>query len=94
LAVLWRKQFEADNRLTQARIAAREGFSRARVTQILDLLQLPNEVQDGLIHPPAPLEIQSFSERRLRSILSCGSTEVQLQQWHDLVRDLINSQGE
>lgn len=89
-ACLWHHEIERDSGLTKAKIAAREGFSRARVTQILNLLQLPNEVQDGLLHPMAPLEIHSFSERRLRTILSCGSTELKLQRWQDLVRDLMN----
>lgn len=41
LALNWEKELAADNSLTKARIAAREGISRARVTQIMNLLELP-----------------------------------------------------
>ena len=36
------------------------------VAQVMNLLQLPAEIQAGLLRPPAPLKIHSFSER------SCG----------------------
>ena len=75
LAQSWRQQLEHDTRLIKARIAAREGISRARVTQVMNLLQLPAEIQAGLIRPPAPLEIHSFSERSLRVLVSCGDGE-------------------
>ena len=65
LARMWRRQIENDPGLNQAKIAAREGISRARVTQIMDLLELPAEIQNGLLCPPAPLEMRSFPERRL-----------------------------
>jgi hypothetical protein len=37
LAKLWRQQMDRDARLPKARIAAREGISRARVTQVMNL---------------------------------------------------------
>ena len=30
----------------------REGISRARVTQVMNLLELPAEIQAGLLEPP------------------------------------------
>jgi len=94
LALRWRQQIEDDVHLTQARIAAREGISRARVTQILNLLQLPEAIQEALQCPPPPLEIHAFSERRLRALLSCGDDETRLRQWDELLRELKNGSGE
>jgi hypothetical protein len=85
LAQSWRKQMEHDTKLSKARIAAREGISRARVTQVMNLLQLPAEIQASLLRPPAPLEIHSFSERSLRVLVSCPDEESQLRQWRTLL---------
>jgi hypothetical protein len=84
---------EHDTKLNKARIAAREGISRARVTQVMNLLQLPAEIQASLLRPPAPLEIHSFSERRLRVLLSCGEEETQTSRWRQLVQELKVSAG-
>jgi hypothetical protein len=85
LAQLWRQQMEHNSTLNKARIAAREGISRARVTQVMNLLQLPAEIQAGLLRPPVPLEIHSFSERSLRLLVSCGDAEAQMSCWRAIV---------
>jgi len=86
-ACLWRKEMEHDGGITKARIAARERLSRARVTQLMNLLELPEEIQKDLQNPPAPLEISSFSERCLRQIVACGDPQSQLRRWQELVRE-------
>ena len=82
---------EQDAKLNKTKIAAREGISRARVTQVMNLLQLPAEIQAGLRRPPAPLDIHSFSERRLRVLVSCGDEETQTSRWRELVQELRGS---
>ena len=67
------------------------GYSRARVTQVMNLLRLPVEIQAGLLRPPAPLEIHSFSERSLRVLVSCGDEETQTSRWRELVQELKGS---
>ena len=86
-ACLWRQEMECDSGITKARIAAREGLSRARVTQLMNLLELPEEIQKDLQNPPAPLDIHSFGERRLRQIVACGDREAQLCRWQEMVRE-------
>ena len=86
-ACLWHQEMGRDPRLTKAKIAAREGLSRARVTQVMNLLALPREIQNELQHPPIPLEIHSFRERSLRRILACGDPQSQLRRWQELVRE-------
>jgi hypothetical protein len=75
--------------LTQSRIAAREGISRARVTQVMNLLRLPGDIQADLLNPPTPLEIQAFKERSLRTLVSCPDKESHLHQWQILLKGVI-----
>jgi hypothetical protein len=89
----WRQQMKHDAKLNKARIAAREGISRARVTQVMDLLQLPTEIQASLLKPPAPVEIHSISERSLRVLVSYGDAETQISCWRELVQELKGSAG-
>ncbi len=94
LARLWKQQIADDLKLNQARIAAREGLSRARVTQIMNLLRLPEHVQSDLLNPPPPLQIHSFSERHLRKLLSIKEEVVQLRDWLELLQKLKKASGE
>ena len=48
-------------------IAKTEGLTRARVTQIMNLLKLPTEVKEFLTGLQDPGEIRRYSERRLRN---------------------------
>jgi hypothetical protein len=59
----------------------------------MNLLQLPDEIQVGLLRPPAPLEIHSFSERSLRVLVACDDEETQTSRWRDLVQELRSSAG-
>lgn len=77
---------EQDSGLTKAVIAMRQGLSRARVTQLMNLLELPKQIQKDLQRPPAPLDIHSFSERCLRQILACDDLESQLSKWQEMIR--------
>jgi len=49
-------------------IAAKEGLTRARVSQIMNLLKLPDEMRDFLLGLDDPKEIRKYSERKLRGI--------------------------
>jgi hypothetical protein len=94
LALLWQQQIADDSKLNQARIAAREGLSRARVTQVMNLLRLPEKVQSELQNLPLPLQIHSFSERYLRRLLSLDDAEIQLRDWLELLQKLKKAGGE
>ena len=48
-------------------IARIEGLTRARVTQIMNLLKLPAEVKEFLTGLQDPAKIRRYSERRLRN---------------------------
>jgi hypothetical protein len=90
LAQSWQHELKQDSSLNKAKIAAREGYSRARVTQIMNLLELPQVIQVDLLNPPPPLKINQFSERRLRSLIALADTVKQKVAWRSWVTDLMN----
>ncbi len=94
LALAWRQQLKENPKLNQAKIAAREGISRARATQIMALLKLPAEIQHWLLRQPAPLGIDWFTERRLRVLVRCGNEEAQMRRWQELLAQPGVSAGE
>ena len=47
-ALGWQKLMEQES-ISRAEISRREGLSRARVTQLMSLLKLPEKVQQGLL---------------------------------------------
>jgi len=54
---------------TQAELARIKGSSRARVTQILNLLKLDKSIIDHLEKIGDPMEKKVISERKLRKII-------------------------
>lgn len=93
LARSWQQELNDDTKLTKAKIAIREGISRARVTQLMNLLQLPSEIQSCLLNPPRPLGIHSFSERSLRALVSHKNEIIQVSRWRKLVDELRQAGG-
>jgi hypothetical protein len=55
---------------TQAEIASQEGLTRARVTQLLNLLKLPPDVQRAILSLPVGTPARVVTERKLRRITS------------------------
>ncbi|MBI5969965.1 MAG: hypothetical protein HY884_02290 [Deltaproteobacteria bacterium] len=51
-AIEWQKLLESENRTSKADIARSEGLSRARVTQIMYLLNLTPEIQKHILSMP------------------------------------------
>jgi hypothetical protein len=66
-AMLWQKMLDEGSVKSLSEIAQKEGMTRARVTQIMNLLKLPAEWQEFLIGLEDPKEIRKYSERRLRN---------------------------
>ena len=83
----WLQEIKNAPHITKAEIASREGISRARVTQIMNLLKLPEKIQRDVLDLHARLGIGSFSERRLRQLLTYPDRESQLRGWQELVRE-------
>jgi hypothetical protein len=51
---------------SMSQIARSEGLTRARVTQIMNLLKLPAEMQVFLLELEDAKEVRKYSERKLR----------------------------
>ena len=61
---------------SRADLARRLGVSRARVTQLLNLLELHDEIRREILGLPAERQ-RCFTERRLRAIVALPSAEEQ-----------------
>lgn len=69
IAEEWQRQLDAGDVHHRADISHREGLSRARVTQILNLLKLHPAIKDfvGNLGPTAPERL--VTERKLRKLI-------------------------
>jgi len=77
-ALEWRQMLAADTTLTMATIARNIGLSRARVTQIMNLLDLPEPIISFVAGLQKPAQIRIVSERKLRAILEFANKPAQL----------------
>jgi hypothetical protein len=73
-AVAWEKMVDDREVGSLIEIAEKEGLTRARVTQIMNLLKLPPEWKEFLLGLADPKEIRKYSERRLRNHYVGGHT--------------------
>jgi hypothetical protein len=87
LALKWREQLRNVPVLTRAQVAAQEGLSHARVTQVMSLLELPVDVQCFLGRLTDPKEIRFFSERRLRRLLGLQNLAAQWRLWEETISE-------
>jgi hypothetical protein len=69
LAKEWRRALDSGEYTSQASLARELKVSRARITQILNLLKLAQEVIEIISSLGDPLRIPGVSERRLRPLL-------------------------
>ncbi|MFX0198722.1 MAG: hypothetical protein ACFFCW_21580 [Candidatus Hodarchaeota archaeon] len=66
-AIKWQKMLETGEIKSQSEIAKKEGLTRARVTQIMNLLKLPPHWTQFLLKLNDAKEICKYSERKLRN---------------------------
>jgi len=69
LAREWKKALEEGEYKSQADLARKKGISRARVTQMLNLLKLDAEVQERVVKLGDPMRSGTLTERKLRAII-------------------------
>jgi hypothetical protein len=73
LAREWKEALDRGEYKSQADLARKKGVSRARVTQILNLLKLDAEVQEMVVKLGDPLPLGGVTERKLRGLLSLSA---------------------
>ena len=59
-AIRWKNMLDNGAVSSMSKIAKKEGLTRARVTQIMNLLKLPAEMQEFLLNLEDPREIRKF----------------------------------
>jgi hypothetical protein len=85
LAHRWNRLIDEGVIANRAEIARMMGLSRARVTQIADLLYLAPEIQDEILVPSSAETPQlDLSERAIRLITRIPAWSDQLRTWHAL----------
>ena len=85
-AMEWKKLLESGKGVTQADIARREGLTRARVTQILSLLNLAPEIQNYIHSMPKSTRKHKVTERSLRPIILTGDHREQVRAFREVLR--------
>jgi hypothetical protein len=72
----------------RADLAREMGVSRARVTQITNLLRLDSEVQEKLLKLEDQRAIRFFSERRLRPLIQIEDPRRQLREFERMLAQI------
>ena len=85
LALKWQDELKSNPSMTMSRIAENNGFSRARVSQIMALLKLDRHIQRHLLSISDSSEIRHFSERKLKHIAACKTRVEQVATFKELV---------
>jgi transcriptional regulator with XRE-family HTH domain len=93
LAIEWRDALRADSNLTMAELARQKGLSRARVTQIFNILKLPAAIIKELSGITDAEEARRFPEHALRKIRLLKSAEEQIAAFRFL-RDAASDSGD
>jgi ParB-like chromosome segregation protein Spo0J len=73
---------------TQAEIARKEGLTRARVTQIMNLNKLAPEIKNYLKNMENPDEIQYLNEKHLRPLIQTKDHQKQIRKFEEIKRRL------
>ena len=84
MALKWRQMLDDDPSLSMAQIARNQNVSRARITQIMKLLSLPQGIQDCLIAINSPAEIAYLTEHKMRAVGACASAETQMRMFLEI----------
>jgi len=73
---------------TQAELARKLGMSKARLTQIMNLMKLAPEVRGYLKSLDDPELLRYFNEKRLRPITNLKDKKTQLEKLEELIRTI------
>ncbi len=84
-AIEWQALLESGKVTSQAEIANLERVSRARVTQIMGLLNLAPEAQEKILSMPKVVQKPSITERVLRPIATITDPHDQIREFHKLL---------
>ena len=86
-ALEWQAMLAANPSLNRADIARINGISRARVSQVMKLLDLDSTILEFVKDLSEPREMRFFSDRRLRAVAEQPSRDRQREIFVGLVQD-------
>ncbi len=92
LAYEFQELLEAKEVNNRAEIARRYGLSRARVTQVMSLLRLSDEIQGYVMALPSR-EQRQYSGRRLQGVVGIPDEAAQGKAFEDLVKKVSETAG-
>jgi len=82
----WQRLLNSGEVRNQAEIAQREGITRARVTQIMSLLNLAPDIQEHILTMPKTSCRPAISEHSLRPIVRAENPQEQLTTFQQLIQ--------
>jgi hypothetical protein len=83
-AMVYKEMLEKGVVINLAELARKEGLSRARVTQILNLTKLAPEIQNYLMTTTDRKDLKILTERRLREITKMKDPLKQIRKFQEL----------
>jgi len=84
-AITWQELLSSGAAPTQAEISRREGITRARVGQVMEMLRLAPDIQERLLAMPATVGRPPVTERTLRPILHIKDLRRQTREFERLL---------
>jgi hypothetical protein len=84
-ALEWQALLESGEAANQAAIARREGITRARVTQVMGMLQLAPEIQQHILSMSDAVRRPAITERALRPIAQLENARDQRARFEQLM---------
>jgi hypothetical protein len=88
-AIEYQKMLSMGVAKNKAEIARIEGISRARVTQILNLINLAPEIKNYLNSTANQNDLNTLTERRLRKIAKIKNHQLQIEKFQELLQKKI-----
>ena len=93
LAHVFRELIDAGVVRDQAELAAVTGFTRARITQVMDLTLLAPSIQEEILLAEEPAGGRGIAEQRLREVVARTAWNDQRQAWRALQATLSSDAG-
>ena len=85
-AMVYKEMLEKGVVKNSAELARKEGLSRARVAQVLNLLKLAPEIQNYLMAIEDRKDLKILTERRLREIVKIKSPRQQTRRFREVMK--------
>jgi hypothetical protein len=85
-AIRWKELLESGKVSDQAKIGLYEGLSRAKVTQIIKLLNLSPQIQRYILNMPKTANRPPVTERSLRHITTMENHREQLDAFREFAK--------